>query len=398
MSGASKIEWTDATWNPIVGCSIVSPGCTNCYAMRMAARIEAINRAGSTDDNGYRVRAAPGAKTRDHYEGTTRKVNGNAVWTGKLALAPDHILTAPLHWKKPRRIFVNSMGDLFHENAPDEWIDKVFAVMALCPQHQFQVLTKRAERMRAYFEKEDRIFGARRRMVFKVATDLEDSLEIAAPREVFRYQGAGEGKKELCCTGLRTWPLKNVWLGVSAERQQEADERIPHLLQTPAAIRFVSCEPLLGPIDLRGLQSDLDQVGERYVLDALTGRVLFGSIAEQPAQQSLVAKLDWIIVGGESGPGARPMHPDWARALREQCTAAGVPFFFKQWGGWKPLDQITEQVITGARGPHAIVHQDGRYILDSDIADPPRAVFAFNFGKKAAGRLLDGKEHNGMPG
>ena len=163
-------------------------GCSNCYAMAMAARVEAI-RAGAT-----------------HYAGTTKKVNGKAVWTGKVVLAPDHILTAPLHWKRRRKVFVNSMGDLFHEAIPDEWIDRVFAVMARCPQHAFQVLTKRAMRMWNY--------------------------------------AAARGSSV----------LRSVWLGVSAERQQEADERIPLLLQTPAAVRFVSCEPLLGSIDcpLRG--------------------------------------------------------------------------------------------------------------------------------------------------
>ena len=131
MADNTGIEWTDATWNPVVGCSIVSPGCTNCYAMQMAARIEKM-------------------QPESHYAGTTKRVNGNAVWTGKVALAPDHILTAPLRWKKPRRIFVNPMGDLFHESIPDAWIDRVFAVMALAPQHRFQLLTKRAKRMREY--------------------------------------------------------------------------------------------------------------------------------------------------------------------------------------------------------------------------------------------------------
>jgi protein gp37 len=218
MADKSAIEWTDATWNPIVGCSIVSPGCTNCYAMKMAGRIEAMG----------------GAK---HYAGTTKKVNGNTIWTGKLALAPEKTLLQPLAWRAPRRIFVNSMGDLFHEDVPDAWIDKVFAVMALAKQHTFQVLTKRANRMREYFEKIDR--------------ELRQGGEQGyAPRRLDQLACDLSGSP--CAAGLMEatdWPLPNVWLGVSAERQQEADERIPELLATPAAVRFVSAEPLLGPIN-----------------------------------------------------------------------------------------------------------------------------------------------------
>jgi protein gp37 len=269
----TSIEWTEQTWNPIVGCSIVSPGCTNCYAMKMAARIEAM-----------------GGQPR--YDGTTRKVNGNAIWTGKLAQAPDSTLLQPLKRHAPTTYFVNSMGDLFHEDCPDEWIDRVFEVMALSPQHTFQVLTKRAGRMRDYIFADDR---------YKL-------------------------------------PHPNIWLGVSTERQQEADERIPLLLQTPAAVRFISAEPLLGHVDI----SD-------YLVET--------------AHTNWDAYLDWVIVGGESGPGARPMDQEWALSLRDQCQASSVPFFFKQWGAFVPEVR-------------------GRYRKAS---------------KKAAGRLLDGIEHNGMP-
>lgn len=290
MAGASNIEWTDDTWNPIVGCSIVSPGCTNCYAMKMAARIEAMARAS-------------GGHHAGHYAGTTKKVKGNAVWTGMLALAPENILLAPLHWKKPRLVFVNSMGDLFHEDAPDEWIDKVFAVMALSPQHQFQVLTKRAERMREYL------------------SDEETPVRVALTRNQL-------SNPEACLVGVNikitqaAWPLPNVWLGVSAERQQEANERIPQLLQTPAAIRFVSCEPLLGPIDL----TNLGDVA--MSLNAFTGEAkhLLGM------RDKTLGALDWIIVGGESGPGARPFDVDWAHSLLRQCKTAGAAAFMKQLG------------------------------------------------------------------
>lgn len=334
------IEWTDETWNPIVGCSVVSPGCTNCYAMKMA----------------YRIRAASEVKDgASHYCGTVRlHENGNAIWTGKVALAPDHILTAPLRWKKPRRIFVNSMGDVFHESVPDEWIDKVFAIMALSPQHTFQVLTKRAERMRKYMQPNLRstIYGflAGRGSLLPPSGFGQKPEHVAAVMDKLYKAG---------------WPLPNVWLGVSAERQQEADERIPHLLATPAAIRFVSAEPLLGPIDLQWAVS-------RNVLDIGAGFLTRGMFA--PGMEKL-RPLDWLIVGGESGPNARPMNPDWARSLRDQCAAAGVPFFFKQWGEWGCLHQSKE-------GQHGQIVQGFPMV---------------RVGKKAAGRLLDGVLYSAWP-
>ncbi len=302
----SKIEWTERTWNPIVGCSILTPGCTNCYAMAMAARIEAMNV----------TMLKLGADAAQHYSGTTKRVNGKAVWTGKVALAPDHILYAPLLRKKSATYFVNSMGDLFHEDVPAAWVAKVFAVMAEAPQHTFQVLTKRAKRMRELME------------------------------------------------GV-TKPLQNVWLGVSTERQEEADERIPHLLQTPAAVRFISAEPLLGPIDLTRIE-----LPTHAPFCALTGRVLPRGDIERGERH-----LDWVVVGGESGPSARPMRPDWARSLRQQCERAGVKFFFKQWGQW---GRVADQRPAPDHNPE-----------DADIVT--------RVGKARAGRLLDGIEHNAMP-
>ena len=323
MAEHSDIEWTDSSWNPVVGCSIVSPGCTNCYAMKMAARIETMHEA-------------------THYAGTTKKVNGNAVWTGKLALAPDHILTAPLRWKKPRRIFVNSMGDLFHEDAPDEWIDRCFAVMALAPQHTFQILTKRPERMKDYFASR------------QTGTNLErsDLIEYAIMEEQ-----RGSGVRDIAEFG--GWPLPQVWLGVSAERQKEADERIPILLQTPAAIHFVSLEPLLGPIDL------MWGWFPQNVEDEIDGR-------------AKTTGLNWVIVGGESGSGARPMHPDWARAIRDKCKAAGASFLFKQYGAWAPHRKAGIY-----EGVQRVDYTDGTCLL--------------RVGKKAAGRLLDGRTWDEFP-
>mgnify|MGYP002620207676 CR=1 FL=1 len=301
MADKSPIEWTDATWNPIVGCDIVSPGCTNCYAMDMAARIEAMSA---------------GLGRHTHYEGTTRRVKGKAVWTGRLALAPERIRSEPLRWKRPRMVFVNSMGDLFHEHVPDEWIDRVFAVMALTPQHTYQVLTKRSARMREY------VNG-----LYERAMDGETNFA----RDVV---GHCEGLNAIF--GRTKWPFPNVWLGVSCERQQEADERIPDLLATPTAVRFVSAEPLLGPIDFTDVAGKVPEYGSTpaHGTDVLT-----------PHNRILRPQIDWIIVGGESGPGARPMVLGWAKDIVRQCKTAGVPVFVKQLGA-EPTNR------EGERCPH----------------------------------------------
>lgn len=297
----TKIEWTEATWNPIVGCSVISPGCTNCYAMRMAHRLGA------------------NANT-PHYAGTTAMSRGGPVWTGKLALAPDSVLTAPLRRRKPTTYFVNSMGDLFHDDVPDEWIDRVFATMALAPQHRFQVLTKRAARMQEYIDGCGPIgpldFWRR-----------ADGRLIRAAETVVRNLPA----LEFDCSG--GWPLPNVWLGVSAEDQARADDRIPHLLATPSALRFVSCEPLLGAVDLTELDT-----GSGWV-DALQSYIKYPTVPGRAYVHEPIdwPSLDWVIVGGESGPSARPMHPDWARSLRDQCSAAGAAFFMKQMDKKSPI-------------------------------------------------------------
>ena len=265
----SPIEWTNATWNPVRGCSIVSKGCTNCYAMRQAHRQSGPGRA---------------------YEGLTQKSKGGPVWTGQVRLVPE-LLEAPLHWKRPRRIFVNSMSDLFHEALPDEAIDRVFAVMALCPQHAFQCLTKRADRLMRYFT----CWPERHERIDNLIHELMESGMDEFPR--------GRGFPRFC----EDWPLPNVWLGVSVEDQKTSDERIPLLLQTPAAVRFVSYEPALGPVNF-----------EQFPLKTLDG-------GENPG-------IDWLICGGESGPGARPFEVAWARNTIQQCKAAGVACFVKQLG------------------------------------------------------------------
>lgn len=365
----SKIEWTEKTWNPIVGCSIVSPGCTNCYAMKMAARLERMGGA-------------------DHYGGTTKMVNGNAVWTGKMAMAPDHILTAPLRVKKPTMWFVNSMSDLFHEDVPDEWIDRVFAVMALCPQHTFQVLTKRSKRMREYME------------ILTRDTENWKTLTTSAlqPPWARGFGGMTNWNRDdpRAENGLRNidpsegmWPPKNIWLGVSAEDQTRANERIPDLLATPAAVRFVSAEPLLSAIDFRIYMHDSHCIE--------SGQFLTDCICGDPREVS----LDQIIVGGESGPAARPMHPDWARSIRDQCHAAGVAYFFKQHGEHIDADQWLKSLKVGTPLKNGRTLFEPLNFADADALAGMCGIkkfthesdgrTTFHVGKARAGRLLDGQ-------
>lgn len=332
----SKIEWTDLTWNPIAGCSLVSPGCKNCYAMSLANRL--LDKPGS------------------HYEGTTDRVNGKAVWTGKIKKAPEHILRQPLHWHKPSMVFVNSMSDLFHEDVPCEWIDEIFGIMAFCPDHIFQVLTKRPERMREYM-----MYG--QRLTFAGS-------KISAP----------------------IWPLPNVWMGVSVEDQRRANKRIPHLLNTKAAVRFLSMEPLLEPVDLNAITTTAKKDHGRVPLVIET---CLYNVADKPAILPLhdTNKIDWVIVGGESGTNARPMHPDWVRFTRDQCAAAGVPFFFKQWGKWTPLDDYK-----GRKDWMIVDHRGGIDIPDDRWPDESSGEVAMvAMGKGAAGRTLDGRTWYEIP-
>lgn len=314
MAENSKIEWTDATWNPITGCSVVSPGCTNCYAMKLA---------------GTRLQHHPSRA------GLTRDSKAGPVWTGEVRLNEDW-LDQPLRWKRPRRIFVCAHGDLFHESVPDQWIDRVFAIMAAAPHHTFQVLTKRAARMRQYFSDVTRL---RERMLTAAA------LTFPIPWAVERRMGR------------LPLPIPNVWLGVSAEDQQRADERIPDLLATPAAVHFVSAEPLLGPINLLGgglnehgqpragyywmaeRQCDVcsmaDQLGKDR--DLYSHPINCGWRNAQIGGNSI--GIDWVIAGGESGPGARPMDAAWARSVQAQCMASGVAFFMKQMSKKAPIPE-----------------------------------------------------------
>ncbi len=304
----SKIQWTDETWNPVAGCTKVSEGCRNCYAMGMSRRI-----AASADARA--AKEGDGALTEKQaaYRQVVKREDGGLAlpqWNNEVVCI-ESMLDAPLRWRKPRMVFVNSMGDLFHEDVPFDFIDRVFAVMALCPQHTFQVLTKRPDRMAYYFE----LFVGHDGCASEYVHDQFNELA----RDVWLDAGKEEGDV-LADLLAYQWPLPNVWLGCSVEDQKTADERIPHLLRCPAAVRFFSCEPLHGGVDLG--------------LDAWWHPKYDGTVPAStlPGAKQLSEIVHWIIVGGESGTGARPCDVAWIRSIIAQCKDAGVPCFVKQLG------------------------------------------------------------------
>ncbi len=327
----TKIEWATHSWNPVTGCDPVSEGCKNCYAARMAQRHR--GRNGYPADEPFRV-----------------------------TLRPDR-LDKPLGWREPRRPFVCSMGDLFHDDVPGRFINEVWMRMRNAPAHTFIVLTKRAERL-------------------------------------FSWTKAAASAK--------AWPLgeiwpPNVWLGVTAENQKRADERIPLLLQTPAAVRFVSYEPALGPVDFEPYLGPrvwcCNDCGD-WVPPSGFGTEYCPTCGSTDDDMEPYKGLDGIIAGGESGPGARPAHPDWFWKVRDDCQYAGAAFFFKQWGAWAPRSLIAG-VPRGRRW--GTVAADGAWFEQTipwngyDEDGPCEAVMV-RVGKRAAGRLLDGREWNELPG
>lgn len=368
----SKIEWTDRSdWNPVRGCTRVSPGCGGpgpnggCYAEMMAARFSKPGMWG---------------------HGFAEMSGGRPRWTGKVELIEERLLI-PLTWRDPARCFPNSTSDFFHEGLSDEDIDKIFAVAALTPHITYQIPTKRADRMRDYCNQD------RRRPRWLAAQNIGHAAGVV--RKIDMH-----------------WPLPNVWLGVSVEDQARANERIPALLQTPAAKRFLSCEPLLGPVNLRLLE-----LGDEIYLDAISGAHhatsspmhLTDVLANMqsgadpfPALPPILPGIDWVIAGGESGPRARPAHPDWFRSLRDQCAASKVPFFFKQWGEYvagyltgsrhtmllQPANGPESGIVLGAP-PHSpsYVH----------VWDEATGLVSARVGKGKSGRTLDGREHNEFP-
>lgn len=303
----SSIEWTQQTWNPVTGCTRVSPGCDHCYAVTMTRRLAAMGQekyAGLMNDG------------KKHFNGVVR--------------THADVLDVPLRRKRPTTWFVNSMSDLFHKDVPFEFVSKVFAVMAATPQHTYQILTKRPERMAAFFNEVARKSPSFGHDIPRKVALMTDSELLAEEDE--RFEGAAYNI-------LMNWPLPNVWLGTSVENQEAADERIPHLLRCPSAVRFLSCEPLLGPVDLtrvRWAKIDIEPGDYRRLGVPAPSEMwsLNNVLDARPADEWNPEKpgIDWVIVGGESGPGARPFDLAWARSIAEQCRAAGVPVFVKQLG------------------------------------------------------------------
>ena len=324
----SGIAWTEKTWSPVTGCTKVSAGCKNCYAER-------------------------------EVEGRWSK-NPKSVFFGRAftdVQVHENQLMAPMKWKEAHRIFVCPRGDLFHESVSFEFLDWVFATMALASQHTFQVLTKRPERMLEY-----------------IAKHTQDGVMVRAARDVLTTTMPMPKGHQI---QPFQWPLPNVWLGVTVENQEAADERIPLLLQTPAAVHWISVEPMLGAVSCT-VPFDGNRV------DMLQ--------REFPGHPN----LHWVVSGGESGPNARPMHPDWARGLRDQCAAVAVPFLFKQWGEWGPHQARAGGDEGGdlRRGHVRYLQGDGRE-PDGHFRKGDAAVA--RVGTKTAGRLLNGVLHDNYP-
>jgi protein gp37 len=365
----TKIEWTESTWPVVTGCSKCSEGCRLCYGARLAAT---------------RLKHLP------QYAGLAQKEGDNFNWTGKVKMNID-VLGEPLRWAKPRKAFVAHTGDLFHEKVSDAFLDKVFGTIIMtCEKHIFQILTKRVERARDYLLNADRskwIYNALNRVCFNDPDWVEAQLVEALDKN----------------------PMPRIWMGTSCENQEQADKRIPILLQIPAAVRFVSVEPMLSTVDLSkwlgyrcpecgeygGLKvphSDWKELG-RWRFDGYNWQHHHGyPVGHIPCEHG----IDWVICGGESGTNARPMHPDWVRSLRDQCKASGTPFLFKQWGEWAPRpDHLDWNESPWSYVRYGEWHATGGFVESCMCDDGSGTVY--RVGKKAAGRLLDGVMHDEYP-
>jgi len=332
MAKNSKIEWTTHTFNPWRGCSKVSPGCAHCYAEQLVTT---------------RLKGEWGP-------GAPRQLAKDATWRQPLAWNREANVcllawerreegSAVLHYEKPTRprVFCASLADVFDREVPTAWRVRLFALIEATPHLDWLLLTKRPQRWAA---------------------------------RTFEAAGAG-------CAFAQRWIAgeapANVWIGTSVEDQRRADERIPELLSIPARVRFLSMEPLLGPVTLFDVDGEISQA----------------MVRKNPRTIAFPADLiDWVIVGGESGTNARPMHPDWARSLRDQCADVGVPFFFKQWGEWYPIGDVHGRAVRVDR-----VEIDGRLVPASCYHDWSDGFLSLRIGKKTAGRLLDGLEHSAFP-
>ncbi len=361
MADGTGIEWTDATWNVVLGCDRVSPGCDSCFAIRTARRMA----------------ASPTATVAAAYAGLVERRDDRLDWTGQINTVGTR-LNWPLTKARPRRIFVNAQSDLFHDAVPHAFLVEVFAVMATAEQHTFQILTKRHARMRSLLSRDD----------FRAS--VWD-----------HWRALTHGARDTW-----TWPLRNVHLGVSVEDQERAELRIPALLETPAVVRWLSCEPLLGRVDLRRLRTR-----DRALVDCLAGDVVSSDGRE--VQAACPSTIDWVVVGGESGPTARPMHPAWPRHLRNQCVSARVPFSFKQWGEYGLHPRRRRGGGPWPHDPSVTVADDGTVYQPGDLTDDPpgprhgdavradhhhaRLTAMYRVGKKEAGRELDGQVWDEQP-
>lgn len=317
----TKIEWTNRTWNPVVGCSKISEGCKNCYAEKMAGRLS--NMKHSHHKYSQVVRWGQHPKTDMYY--------GLQEWSGEIYF-DNNSIDAPLKWKKPSMIFVCSMGDLFHESVTFCKILSVFIIMEKCPQHTFQILTKRPERMVEFYK------------MYKDTSLFNNGY------------------------------IENIWFGVTAENQEQANKRIAQLDQIPAIEKFVSIEPMLSAISI-----------SEALQNAASYKYAFSMVMEGG---NIKKCISWVICGGETGHNARPMHPDWVRSLRDECAASNVPFFFKGWGEWIDNQHSNSCEISLSKFLDAKKYTFGTGISSTDV----RKV-----GKKASGRLLDGVIHDAFP-
>ncbi len=375
-------SYATKSWPVIKGCSENLPCAARCWAKREC----------------HRLASNPNAKIAEFHRGLTEMGYGDAnnlhpCWTGALRLNEAHLLD-PLQWREPQRVAVAYHGDLFL--APDELIDRVFAVACLAHWHTLLTLTKRPAEMLLYI--------TCRETRHRIAALIDDTSWLG-------YFDSGRPKYDNqphiahCVRGgdvvhqTQAWPPKNVWLGVSVEDQAVADARIPLLLQTPAAVRWASLEPMIGPVDLTTSKGGTLWIGGQR------GCGMKDRHGVHRHDERCRSGIDWVVLGGESGPGARPMHPDWARSIRDQCVAAGVPFYFKQWGEFRPIgcadpeseDCDADAIETADRERTVMVYRDGRTESGDDPPSEPGAYFMEPVGKRATGRLLDGREWSQMP-
>lgn len=371
--GKTKIEWTQESWNPIRGCVRVSPGCQNCYAERIAARF-----------------SKPGLA----YEGLAEMTPQGPRWTGKISFV-EKAITEPLRRRTPTTYFVNSMSDLFYDAVPLDWIVRIFAVMALSSQyeryggnkgHTFQILTKRAKRMREILTSPD--------FHLRVAHEMNELAAESPNLHHTKGPWPSEMSDLVKKKEAHVWPIPGVWIGISAENQETADERIPELLKCPAAVRWVSAEPLIGPLNLLGYMMEGEDPGRCSNCKGGHGFTRcpnYGSIAKTRSEyeggpdvcEDFKRKnfsLHWVVAGGESGPGARMISPEWARNLRDECQKAGVAYFFKQWGEWR-LDQVGDELVGS--------NKERFYLGNGQMMQ--------KVGKGKAGRILDGRVWDEFP-